>query len=383
MGLFGLVFCYHPPPRHVVEGTSRKEIAKKIDFLGGFLSIAGFSLLLVGLQSGGYQFPWRSAKVLAPLIVGAVLLIIFVYYERFRATNPMIPGAIFEGQRVIALSFVIAFVAGECRRRLRWAPVSNLGSHLGMNFYSILNFYPLLLTNYYPPGHPILVGVRGLGYSFSILAGATIMNALLSYTRGHVRGMLTFCSALMTACGGALAAATPFNPGFATAMSTVGGYGIGGILVPTNCTAIIAAPDDWIATVTAISLSMRFIGGAIGNTVYFNIYNQKIVMNLPEYVSRYAVQAGLPQDSAAAFTSAYVKLAQSGFIVTVASIGDFSGVSQDVLDAASLGYRWAYVESMKYIWYASIPFGVIACVCCWFMPNMERFLTNRVAVDIH
>lgn len=82
------------------------------------MSITGFSLLIVGLQSGGYQFPWRSAQVLAPLIIGIILLIVFVYYERFHATNPMIPGAIFEGQRVVALSFVIAFVAGEYRWNL-------------------------------------------------------------------------------------------------------------------------------------------------------------------------------------------------------------------------------------------------------------------------
>jgi hypothetical protein len=64
LGAVGLVFCYHPPPRHLVEGLSRKDILKKIDYVGAFLSNAGFSLFLVGLQAGGYQFPWKSAEVL-------------------------------------------------------------------------------------------------------------------------------------------------------------------------------------------------------------------------------------------------------------------------------------------------------------------------------
>lgn len=97
---------------------TRKELAKELDFVGGFLSVAGFALLLVGLQAGGYQFPWRSAEVLAPLIIGILLLITFLWYERFRATNPMIPRAIFQGQRVVALSFVIAFVAGKLGLRM-------------------------------------------------------------------------------------------------------------------------------------------------------------------------------------------------------------------------------------------------------------------------
>ena len=128
---------------------------------------------------------------------------------------------------------------------------------------------------------------------------------------------------------------------------------------------------------------MRFIGGAIGNTIYFNIYNQKIAKYLPQYVARYAVQAGLPRTSAAAFSAAYIQAANAGASITLAAFGGLEGVNQETIAGGALGLRWAYVESMKYVWYASIPFGIIACVCCLFMPNLKRYLTYRVAVDIH
>jgi hypothetical protein len=178
-----------------------------------------------------------------------------------------------------------------------------------MNFYSILNFFPLLPTYYYPPD-PILIGYRAMGYGFSILAGACVVNTLLSYTKGHVREMVTFSCMLMTSLGAALAAATPFNPGFAVAMSTVGGFGIGGVLIPSTTLAIIAAPDDYIATATALALAIRFVGGAGGNTIYFNIFNifnNKVKVLLPQHLIEYASKAGLPKSSKMDFAKTYAK----------------------------------------------------------------------------
>lgn len=46
---------YHPPPRPVSLDYTRGQIAQRIDYFGGFLSIAGIALLLFGLQSAGYN----------------------------------------------------------------------------------------------------------------------------------------------------------------------------------------------------------------------------------------------------------------------------------------------------------------------------------------
>lgn len=54
-----------------------------------------------------------------------------------------------------------------------------------------------------------------------------------------------------------------------------------------------------------------------------------------------------------------------------------------VLEAAQLGSRYAFSDSIRLIWYTSIVFGCIACICCLLLPNIKRFLTHRVAVDIH
>lgn len=60
------------------------------DYLGGFLSISGMILFMMGMQWGGYQYSWKSAHVLVPLILGAVLLIAFFIWEKY-APHPMFP----------------------------------------------------------------------------------------------------------------------------------------------------------------------------------------------------------------------------------------------------------------------------------------------------
>lgn len=69
------VVFYHPPPRINSQGLSRREVLVQIDYVGGFLSISGLLLFMMGLQWGGYQYEWTSAHVLAPLLIGVALMV--------------------------------------------------------------------------------------------------------------------------------------------------------------------------------------------------------------------------------------------------------------------------------------------------------------------
>lgn len=64
IGLLVTVFFYFPPPRVNSTGLSRREVIKRVDFMGGFLSIVGMILFLAGMQWGGYQvcnvLPYRT-----------------------------------------------------------------------------------------------------------------------------------------------------------------------------------------------------------------------------------------------------------------------------------------------------------------------------------
>ncbi|KAJ6151301.1 hypothetical protein N7470_007895 [Penicillium chermesinum] len=178
-GLLATVLFYFPPPRANSLGLTRREIIGRVDYVGGFLSITGLVVFLAGLQWGGYQYPWSSAHVLAPLIIGFFLLIAFGFWEVYGAKYPIFPSRLKQEPRTLGLTLVITFISGA-------------------NFFSVLMFWPTESFNVY--GHdPISVGVRSLPIGFGILAGACIVLVLLSVFRGNNKELLIISSVLMTA----------------------------------------------------------------------------------------------------------------------------------------------------------------------------------------
>ncbi|EXJ55395.1 hypothetical protein A1O7_08322 [Cladophialophora yegresii CBS 114405] len=351
---FGGVLLFYFPDSHILrKGTmSRTEIAKQIDYIGAVLSITGVILFLVALQSGGSSHPWKSAYVLCMLFIGAALIAAFVMWEWKGAKYPMVPKDLFAGQRIVAIALAVAFVSG-------------------MNFFAL--FAPKFQHSL-TQRSPIQVGVKGLGYSIAITVGATVMNALLTILKGNNRELLLTSCVLMTAFTGSMAVANPTNPGLAVGLATVAGFGIGGVIVPAATIAMTACPDSLIATATALTLTIRFVGGSIGYSIYYNVFSEKLARKLPERVLDFALQAGLPRSSAATFVQTFLTLP--------ANVSDVVGVTPAIVEAATMGSRWAYSDALAYVWYTSIPFGVLSIIGCLMIGDISKYMTNRIAVQM-
>ncbi|KAL1794523.1 hypothetical protein ACET3X_007944 [Alternaria dauci] len=352
----GLALTYFPKNQSRGDGFSRRAILKRIDYIGGVLSITGLTLFLVALQSGGYTHPWASAYVLCTMLIGLALIAAWVVYEAKYAAYPMVPGELFSGQRIVALAYVVAFSAG-------------------MNFFSILNFFPVTFSSVYEPV-PVLIGLRGLGPAFTTAFGAIFFNAALSRFPGHTREVLLLAVAIMTGFAGALAVMTPNNERLVLFLGSMAGFGVGGVLVPAATVAMLVCPDALITTAAALSLSIRTVGGSIGYSIYYNIFAGKLATNLPKYTAQYAMQAGLPLESVEKFVGLFLTAPEQLATTNIA------GLTPAVIQGATIGTRWAFSESLKYVWFTSIAFGSIAIVCTLLLPSTKKYQTNRVAVQI-
>ncbi|KAF7790410.1 hypothetical protein EIP86_001365 [Pleurotus ostreatoroseus] len=80
-----IFFRVRTPP-----GNIKAKLAR-IDWTGNFIVVAGATLAITGLTFGGIRFPWNSAQVLAPLIIGLSLVATFLWYERKFPKEPSIP----------------------------------------------------------------------------------------------------------------------------------------------------------------------------------------------------------------------------------------------------------------------------------------------------
>lgn len=59
---------------------TRIEQLKRVDFIGMCLFMAGLILLLLGLNWGGSSYPWKSAHVIATIVIGFFTVIAFLFY---------------------------------------------------------------------------------------------------------------------------------------------------------------------------------------------------------------------------------------------------------------------------------------------------------------
>jgi MFS family permease len=350
---------YFPPPRPNSQGMTRREILGQIDYVGGFLSITGMILFMAGLQWGGYQYAWKSAHVLVPLFLGFFFIVAFLVWEAKFAKHPMFPRRLGQSPRILALTLVITFISGA-------------------NFFSVLLFWPTQAFNVY--GHnPIGVGVRAIPIGFSILGGAVIVLVLLSVLRGHIRELMIVSSICMTAGIGSLAVADVNNLHTVIGLLVLAGLGIGGIVVPASIISTIICPDDLIATVAALTLAVRVIGGSIGYTIYYNVFAHKLVPNLTYYV-------GGTMETILNITD--TKVITAAIELTVASetslIQTLPGLSDPRAAGAVIAAgQMAYAASYKYVYLVSIAFGGISIIASCFLGDISKYMDDHVAVDIH
>lgn len=87
---------------------------KAVDWLGSIALLAVTLMTLIGLNIGGEYFDWKSPKVLAMIIVGLALSVIFFFVEAKFARYPVMAVHVFKNRSnaaTIAVGALHAFVS--------------------------------------------------------------------------------------------------------------------------------------------------------------------------------------------------------------------------------------------------------------------------------
>ncbi|EIW62181.1 iron permease [Trametes versicolor FP-101664 SS1] len=91
-------------------GSVREKLAR-VDWIGNMLMAAGSTLALLGLTWGGVSYPWDSAHVAVPLVIGLFLIGLFVVYEVCIPVEPTFPLQVV-ANRTSASAYLATFVHG-------------------------------------------------------------------------------------------------------------------------------------------------------------------------------------------------------------------------------------------------------------------------------
>lgn len=239
----------------------------------------------------------------------------------------------------------------------------------------MLNFWPLECQQFFGPD-PHEIARTVVAFGFSVALGVILVSWGLSVFRGANRELLVISSVFMTAGVGGLAAVTPSTPSLGIGMSFLGGLGVGGIIVPAAVILTIICPDEVIATITAITLSIRLIGGSIGYAIYFNVLQNKLTAIIPTTVGIAVLKAGLPPSELTPFITALVAKNET-------AIAGLKGITPQILVAAEAAVNESYTQGFKLIYLVSIAFGGAAIIASAFLGDIRKYMVDRVAVDIH
>ncbi|SMQ51128.1 unnamed protein product [Zymoseptoria tritici ST99CH_3D7] len=359
ISLAGTVAFYFPPkrPQYDFDRTRWQQI-REIDYIGCALYATGLTSFLIGLTWGGQaNHPWKGASVLVPLVLGVFLLIGCFAYDFTLAKQPFFPRKLFSQFREYTLLLVIVFVAG-------------------MMFYSMASILPQG-TLYMFTSDPIQIGLVALPNGFGQLLFGGCLTLLMGKI-GHLKLQLIVLLTLQTLFIAVLAATIPDNK---TAWSACQFFAVGPFTLLTLVCYVIAGlnvPLRHIGLASGLIGTSRSAGGSLGNAIFASILRGVVNPRLAPSIARVGLAAGLtPED-----LQTFIPAAITQNLGVPGSYAALPQVSPALQDAANQAIRDVYAVGFRRVFYATIPFGVLAIVCACFITDPSIYLTNHTSVHM-
>ncbi|EKF24207.1 major Facilitator Superfamily protein [Mycolicibacterium hassiacum DSM 44199] len=232
----GLLMVYLA--RTTLRETHRERL--KLDAAGAILATIACTAAVFGFSMGPER-GWLSPATVGSGIAAAVFFLAFLYVER-TAENPVVPFSLFRERNRVA-TFVSIFLAGGV--------MFTLTVLIGLYVQDIMGYTPLRAGIGFIP-FVIALGI-GLGVS-SQLVSMFPPRVLVIAGGVLVLGAMIY--------GSTLDANIPYFPNLVLPI-TVGGVGIGMIVVPLTVSAIAGVGFDQIGPVSAIALMLQNLGGPL------------------------------------------------------------------------------------------------------------------------
>jgi EmrB/QacA subfamily drug resistance transporter len=224
--------------RKTLRETQRERL--KLDAAGAILATLGCTAAVFGFSMGPEQ-GWLSPLTVGSGVAALVFLIAFLYVER-TADNPVVPFELFKDRNRVA-TFAAVFLAGGV--------MFTLTVLIGLYVQDIMGYSAL---------H---AGVGFIPFVIALGIGLGLSSHLVSLFPPRVLviagGVLVLGAMLY---GSTLNGGIPYFPNLVLPI-TVGGFGIGMIVVPLTVSAIAGVGFDQIGPVSAIALMLQNLGGPV------------------------------------------------------------------------------------------------------------------------
>ncbi|CAR21798.1 ARN family MFS transporter [Lachancea thermotolerans CBS 6340] len=238
-----------------------KQLFWKLDVVGVLLFSVSTGCILIPLTiAGGASTHWRSAKVIAPLVLGSLLVPFFIYWESKLALVPLAPFKMLKDRGIWApllITFLICFIYMMAAGYL-YTILLVAGNESSLSATRITSLYSFVAAVFSP-----VVGI--FVARFSRLKPFAVFGCSLYFVT--------------------MALFYHFRGGTDTGKGVIGAMVVWGITscffnYPINISMQTVTSHENMATVTAFGLTIFRIGGAVGAAVSGAIWTQSLYPRL-------------------------------------------------------------------------------------------------------
>ncbi|KAI6881382.1 hypothetical protein KC360_g6076 [Hortaea werneckii] len=329
---------------------------RHLDLPGFFLLTSGLTLFLVPLNLGGNAYAWSSARVLTTLLIGLAVLATFGVYEIKGTSTGILHHELFRGGqqrgRTFGLCVLLIFIEG-------------------ILLFSFIVYYPALTTALFEQNFFLLAARI---QPFWLACGlATLPYGWVSSKIRSIRSPMFVGFFFFTAGVVGMATVQPDDGTSAVVFAGLMGLGVGAPVVLVVSSVQLSVPHHLIATATALISSSRAVAATVFTAIYAAALEDRLAKTVPQQVGDAVVGAGLPTSSSEAF----VKAISSGM-----STSDLPGATHGIVQAGMQAYRQARADGFRVVYIIAAPFGVVACIACFFLGDLRETMNYRVDAPV-
>ncbi|TCD71947.1 hypothetical protein EIP91_000079 [Steccherinum ochraceum] len=308
----------------VPEGSVWEKL-KRVDWIGNLIVVAGSALAITGLTFAGIKFPWNSAPVLAPLIIGLVLIGLFILYEAQVPREPTIPWRVVNNRTTLS-AYVSTFAHG--------VGVISMIYYLPVYFQACKGFGPI-------HAGVVMLPTALVISPFAVVAGIAI-KVLGKYRPNNVVGWVL----IILGYGVLSLLKLDSSAGQWVGYQIILSVGLGLIYSSTVFPTLAPLPVENVASALAFLAFVRSFAQTWGITIASTILQNELKTKLPED-----------------FTSLFPQ----GLEIAYAAIPVIGTLEEPLRTEV----RVAFAQSLSIIWKTMIGFSGLGFISVLFMKEIK------------
>ncbi|KAJ5084263.1 siderophore iron transporter mirB [Penicillium alfredii] len=255
------------PPSNRTWYQSLRHYLVEFDFVGVFLLCAGFVLFLLPFTiAASSRDAWRTDYIIAMLVVGAFLLVVFGFWEKFGAIKPFVPWTLLKSRTVM----------GACLLDFTYQ----------VAYYCWFDYFTSYLQVVY---NTSLASAGYISSIFDIVSGVElfVVGFLIRWT-GHYKWVLMWGVPLyMLGVGLMIYFRQPhIGLGYIIMCQVFIALGGGVIIIGEQVAMLAASHHNDVAAVLALLGLFGYIGGSVGGSIsggiWTNTLPEMLRQTLPE-----------------------------------------------------------------------------------------------------